>query len=56
MQIWFLIILVACIYSFNSEMNQDDYNYYEIIKNKNIDLEIDLSINENKKLYNQKLI
>ncbi len=53
MQISFLIILGACIYSFNSEINTNDYDYYEIMKNKNIDFEIDMTINENKKMYTE---
>lgn len=53
MQISFLIILGACIYSFNSEINTNDYDYYEIMKNKNINFELDMTINENKKMYTE---
>ena len=54
----FLIILIVGIYSYKSDLNIanyiDKFNInFNILKNKNIDLEIDMKTNENKKMINE---
>ncbi len=54
----FLIILIVGIYSYKSDLNIGNYidNFninFNILKNKNIDLEIDMKTNENKKMINE---
>ena len=54
----FLIILIVGIYSYKNELNIGNYidnfnDKFNILKNKNIDLEIDMKTNENKKMINE---
>jgi hypothetical protein len=47
----FLIILIVGIYSYKSDLNIGNYiDNFNILKNKNIDLIIDMKTNENKRM------
>lgn len=47
----FLIILIVGIYSYKSDLNIGNYiDNFNILKNKNIDLIIDMKTNDNKRM------